>query len=221
VVLCGAASVNMATMAVMEQPAQQLQLDEKQQEQQLVQADETLHQQPPTQQFEESKWQQEQRQQHQQQQTGDGQQQKQAQQQPEQDALIEEQLQEQQQLPAPPQPQPLCEPEQQLPLDVYGFSLAGLTEQQLAARAACDAYEARRRAKWQPYADKQQLPEGAVLKRYCRKVRCRAELRCREKCIMGSLPTVVGVGWKRLMLGGCCLPAPSGLRDQRYSTIAL
>ncbi|WIA37952.1 hypothetical protein OEZ86_001329 [Tetradesmus obliquus] len=52
---------------------------------------------------------------------------------------------------------------------MYGFSLAGLTEQQLAARAACDAYEVRRRAKWQAYVDKQQLPEGAVLKRYCRK----------------------------------------------------
>jgi hypothetical protein len=82
-------------------------------------------------------------------------------------AATEEQLQ------ASVQPQPLLEQEQQLPRDVYGFSLAGLTEQQLAARAKCDAYEARRRAKWQAYADKQQLPEGAVLKRYCRKVRCR------------------------------------------------
>jgi hypothetical protein len=92
----------------------------------------------------------------------------------EQHAATEEQLQ------ASVQLQPLLEQEQQLPRDVYGFSLAGLTEQQLAARAACAAYEARRRAKWQVYADKQQLPEGAMLKRFCRKVRCR--LCCCNAC---------------------------------------
>lgn len=54
--------------------------------------------------------------------------------------------------------------------DVYEFPLQGLTAQQEADRAACAAYEARRRAKWQVYADRQELPTGATLKRYCRKV---------------------------------------------------
>jgi hypothetical protein len=54
--------------------------------------------------------------------------------------------------------------------DVYGFPLEGLTAQQRADRASCAAYEARRQAKWQVYADRQELPTGAKLKRYCRKV---------------------------------------------------
>jgi hypothetical protein len=53
---------------------------------------------------------------------------------------------------------------------VYGFPLEGLTPQQRADRAACAAYEARRRAKWQVFVERQELPTGAVLKRYCRKV---------------------------------------------------
>lgn len=53
--------------------------------------------------------------------------------------------------------------------DVYGFPLEGLTPQQRADRAACAAYEARRRAKWQVFVERQELPTGAVLKRYCRK----------------------------------------------------
>lgn len=54
--------------------------------------------------------------------------------------------------------------------DVYDFPLAALTQQQQSARAACAAYEARRRSKWQEYVEKQQLPTGSILKRYCRKV---------------------------------------------------
>lgn len=55
--------------------------------------------------------------------------------------------------------------------DAYGFPLEGLSAEQRAERAACAAYEARRRAKWQVYVDAQELPSGAKLKRYCRKVR--------------------------------------------------
>jgi hypothetical protein len=54
--------------------------------------------------------------------------------------------------------------------DVYGFPLEGLSAQQHADRAACAAYEARRRAKWQAFVDRQELPTGSTLKRYCRKV---------------------------------------------------
>lgn len=54
--------------------------------------------------------------------------------------------------------------------DVYGFPLEGLTPQQRADRAACAAYEARRRGKWQVFVERQELPMGAMLKRYCRKV---------------------------------------------------
>lgn len=54
--------------------------------------------------------------------------------------------------------------------DVYGFLLEGLTPQQRADRAACAAYEAGRRGKWQVFVERQELPTGAVLKRYCRKV---------------------------------------------------
>jgi hypothetical protein len=163
----------MTTTAAMDQPAQQPQLDATQQVQQVLQVAVEQHQQQHMQQYEHAEMQQEQQQQ-QQQHIGAGQQQQQAEQQQEQHAATEEQQQ------ASVQPQPVLEQEQQLPRDVYGFSLAGLTEQQLAARAACDAYDARRRAKWQVYADKQQLPEGALLKRYCRKVRCRAGLHCVE-----------------------------------------
>lgn len=59
---------------------------------------------------------------------------------------------------------------QQEELDVYGFPLTGATQQQRSARAACAAYEARRRVKWQIYVQNQQLPTGPTLKRYCRKV---------------------------------------------------
>jgi hypothetical protein len=54
--------------------------------------------------------------------------------------------------------------------DIYGFPLEGLTPQQRADRASSAAYEARRQAKWQEFADRQELPTGAKLKRYCRKV---------------------------------------------------
>jgi hypothetical protein len=149
----------MSATKASEQPAQQPQHDNKgQQQQQQQQQVAEDQQQQPTQQFEDGDLQQEQQQQ--------------LELQAEQHAQIEQQ-QRQQQAPAQQlghEEQQQQQQQQQL-LDVYGFSLAGLTEQQLAARAACDAYEARRRAKWQAYADKQQLPEGAVLKRYCRKVR--------------------------------------------------
>jgi len=59
--------------------------------------------------------------------------------------------------------------------DVYGFPLEGLTAQQRADRAACAAYEARRKAKWQVFVDRRELPTGATLKRYCRKVGSIAE----------------------------------------------
>lgn len=59
--------------------------------------------------------------------------------------------------------------------DVYGFPLEGLTAQQRADRAACAAYEARRKAKWQVFVDRRELPTGAALKRYCRKVGSVAE----------------------------------------------
>lgn len=54
--------------------------------------------------------------------------------------------------------------------DVYGFPLEGLSAQQRADRAACAAYEGRRRAKWQAFVTRQELPTGSTLKRYCRKV---------------------------------------------------
>lgn len=54
--------------------------------------------------------------------------------------------------------------------DVYGFPLEGLSAQQRADRATCAAYEAHRKSKWQVFVDRQELPTGAVLKRYCRKV---------------------------------------------------
>lgn len=54
--------------------------------------------------------------------------------------------------------------------DVYGFPLEALSAQQRADQAACAAYEARRKGKWQVFVDRQELPTGAVLKRYCRKV---------------------------------------------------
>lgn len=65
------------------------------------------------------------------------------------------------------QPQQQPQPQQ---LDTYGFSLEGLTPQQRADRAACASYAARRSKKWQPFVERQELPTGAVLKRYCRKV---------------------------------------------------
>jgi hypothetical protein len=54
--------------------------------------------------------------------------------------------------------------------DVYGFPLEGLLAHQRADRATCAAYEARRKSKWQVFVDRQELPTGAGLKRYCRKV---------------------------------------------------
>jgi len=56
--------------------------------------------------------------------------------------------------------------------DFYGFSTETLSQQQAQARAACSAYEACRLAKWQVFASSKQLPTGATLKRYCRKVGC-------------------------------------------------
>lgn len=64
---------------------------------------------------------------------------------------------------------------QQAEQDVYGFPLLNLSEQQQSARATCAAYEARRRRKWQAYVQKQELPTGGTLKRYCRKVCSRAD----------------------------------------------
>ncbi|KAF8069684.1 grtp1a [Scenedesmus sp. PABB004] len=54
-------------------------------------------------------------------------------------------------------------------LDAYGFPLPALTPAQAAARADCAAHEARRRARWQPWVERGELPDGAVLKRFCRK----------------------------------------------------
>jgi hypothetical protein len=60
--------------------------------------------------------------------------------------------------------------QQELLTDVYSFELGALTAQQAADRAACAAYEAQRARKWAPWAERQELPTGATLKRYCRKV---------------------------------------------------
>lgn len=77
--------------------------------------------------------------------------------------------------------------------DAYDFPLDGLTPQQHADRASCAAYEARRRAKWQVFADRQELPTGVVLKRYCRKVRGYSEQgknKLQQRCHGGS-PSIV------------------------------
>ncbi|KAF6248400.1 rab-GTPase-TBC domain-containing protein [Scenedesmus sp. NREL 46B-D3] len=153
-------------MQLAQQPAQQLQLDATGQGQQQQRMAGEVQQQP-AQQFERNEAQQQQLQRN----GAHQQQEQQPKQQAEQHAQIQllQQQQQQQRRQAPGQLQCIPEQQQEPARDVYGFSLAGLTEQQLAARAACAAYEARRSAKWQPYADKGQLPGGAVLKRFCRK----------------------------------------------------
>lgn len=69
---------------------------------------------------------------------------------------------------------------QQGDVDVYGFPLVSLTQQQLSARNSCAAYEARRRSKWQKYVQNKELPTAAVLKRYCRKVCFDLESGCKS-----------------------------------------
>lgn len=62
--------------------------------------------------------------------------------------------------------------------DLYGFELV-LNQQEKADRYACAQYAARREAKWERFVKSQSLPEGAMLKRYVRKVCFDVARRCK------------------------------------------
>lgn len=56
-------------------------------------------------------------------------------------------------------------------LDLYGFCLPGLTNQDRAARERCQKYADGRATKWAKFEKSKQLPGGTSLKRYVRKAR--------------------------------------------------